>query len=415
MKQAILNYFNGDFLSFYEKYLTEIKRSGKEFKALCPFHPDKNPSLNINPETGLFKCHPCGAGGDIFKFYALKHNINGNFPAVMTGIAADFGISENGAKSKTKKAEFWSDWQKHITKAYDYTDASGALLFQVCRVEPHPNGNEKKPFRQRRPDGKGGWICNIQGVERVLYRLPELAGADEVFIVEGEKDADTLAALGCTATTNVTGAGKWKPEYSEVLAGKRCLIIPDADEVGRKHANDVARSLTGKAAAVFTIELPIGKKDVSEYLAGFPDPVLAGERLSMLVDDATEYRPSPEQESTPEPEGAKDEKTETPAKFKFIHNADILKNLRPIEWRIRDVLVEKSFYYNFGDSGHYKTFVELDRCLCIASGIDYHGHKVKQGPVFYIAGEGQQGIGRRIAAWHAIHGTKAADVPFFIS
>ena len=104
-----------------------------------------------------------------------------------------------------------------------------------------------------------------------------------------------------------------------------------------------------------------------------------------------------------------------PAKFKFIHNADILKNLKPIEWRIRDVLVENSFYYNFGDSGHYKTFVELDRCLCIAAGIDYHGHRVKQGTVFYIAGEGQQGIGRRIAVWHAIHGTKAAEVPFFIS
>jgi hypothetical protein len=65
--------------------------------------------------------------------------------------------------------------------------------------------------------------------------------------------------------------------------------------------------------------------------------------------------------------------------------------------------------------GHYKTFVELDRLLCVAAGIDYHGHPVKQGTVFYIAGEGQQGLGRRIAAWHIHHKTKAADVPFFVA
>jgi hypothetical protein len=102
-------------------------------------------------------------------------------------------------------------------------------------------------------------------------------------------------------------------------------------------------------------------------------------------------------------------------KFEFIHNAEILNHLRPIEWRIRDILTDYSLYYNFGDPGHFKTFVELDRLLCIAAGIDYHGHKVKQGTAFYICGEGQQGIGRRIAAWHIGHGTKAAEVPFFVS
>ena len=106
---------------------------------------------------------------------------------------------------------------------------------------------------------------------------------------------------------------------------------------------------------------------------------------------------------------------ETPKGFQFIHNSDILSDLHPTEWRIRDVLTDYAFYYNFGDPGHFKTFVELDRLLCIASGIDYHGHKVKQGTVFYIAGEGQQGIGRRIAAWHIAHKTKAADVPFFVA
>ena len=99
----------------------------------------------------------------------------------------------------------------------------------------------------------------------------------------------------------------------------------------------------------------------------------------------------------------------------FVHNADILTNLRPIEWQIGGILVDKSFYYDFGDPGSFKTFVALDRLLCVAAGIDYHGHSVSQGTVFYVCGEGQQGIGRRIAAWHNSHGTKAADVPFFVT
>ena len=78
-------------------------------------------------------------------------------------------------------------------------------------------------------------------------------------------------------------------------------------------------------------------------------------------------------------------------------------------------MVENSFYYDFGDPASFKSFGAIDRLLHIATGIDYHGHPVKQGTVFYIAGEGQQGIGRRIAAWHIAHKTRAKDVPFFLA
>ncbi len=100
--------------------------------------------------------------------------------------------------------------------------------------------------------------------------------------------------------------------------------------------------------------------------------------------------------------------------FQFIHNSQIIENLTPVEWRIRDILEDKSFYYNFGDAASYKTFVELDRLLHIATGINYHDHPVKQGTVFYVAGEGQQGIGRRIAAWHIAYKAKR-DIPFFLA
>ncbi len=78
--------------------------------------------------------------------------------------------------------------EPQITKEFNYEDETGKLLYQVVRYEP-------KGFSQRRPDGNGGWICNVSGVEKVLYRLPQLVRAelDEwIFITEGEKDADRI-------------------------------------------------------------------------------------------------------------------------------------------------------------------------------------------------------------------------------
>jgi hypothetical protein len=148
---------------------------------------------------------------------------------------------------------------------YDYRDAAGRLLYQTVRKEP-------KGFYQRRADGAGGWLYNLDGVDRVLYRLPDLlaAGSDDwVFVVEGEKDADRVVSLGLVATTNVGGAGKWRDRYSETLRGRRVCLLPDQDEPGRKHALDVAASLVQHGAAEVKVLLLPGlpeKGDVSDWL-----------------------------------------------------------------------------------------------------------------------------------------------------
>ena len=71
---------------------------------------------------------------------------------------------------------------------------------------------EPKDFSQRRPDGNGGWIWKnlFKDVKPILYRLPEVVNANEVLIVEGEKDCDNLSELGFVATTCPMGAKKWR-------------------------------------------------------------------------------------------------------------------------------------------------------------------------------------------------------------
>ena len=141
---------------------------------------------------------------------------------------------------------------------YDYRDEAGDLLFQVVRLPG-------KQFRQRRPDtgARSGWVWSIAGVRRVLYRLPELlASSGPVYVVEGERDSDTLRARGLNATTSSGGAGKARLTDWTPLRDREVVVIADRDEVGRKHASDVLRILPRATA----LECTRGK-DVTEHLA----------------------------------------------------------------------------------------------------------------------------------------------------
>jgi hypothetical protein len=155
-----------------------------------------------------------------------------------------------------------------IVATYPYVDELGEPLFEVVRFEP-------KDFRQRRRNG-AGWAWNLDGVRRVLYRLPDVLAAVatriRVFIVEGEKDVAALVALGACGTTCPGGANKWREEYTETLRGARVVIIGDHDEAGRKHAHHIAAELHVVAAEVRVIELVKHwpacphKGDVSDWL-----------------------------------------------------------------------------------------------------------------------------------------------------
>ena len=222
--------------------LKGLKREGANWSAQCPAHEDARSSLSllVSHEDGrlLVNCHAGCGFAEIVGALGLR--------------AIDF---------------FQPDQQGgHPMEAttYEYKDEHGTLLFQAVRREP-------KDFRQRRPDGAGGWVWNLNGAKRVPYRLPELleAGSERVvFVVEGEKDVETLMGLGLVATCNPGGAGKWRDSFSHYLEGRRVVVVPDNDGPGHKHAEEVAASVAGVATEVRIVELPdlVDKGDVTDWV-----------------------------------------------------------------------------------------------------------------------------------------------------
>lgn len=226
--------------------LEGVKGTATGWMALCPAHDDRNPSLSIaEGSDGRILLH-CHAG------------------CATPAVCAALGIPE----ADLFPGQGGNGTAARIVASYDYVDEAGKLLFQVCRFDP-------KNFRQRKPDGKGGWVWNTKGVRRVPFRLPQvLAAANEgrpVYICEGEKDCLAMSGAGFTATCNPGGAGKWQDSYSAPLRGAIVVIIADKDEPGRKHAQDVARHLHGVAASVKVIEVPEvdgrPRKDAADYFS----------------------------------------------------------------------------------------------------------------------------------------------------
>ena len=265
---------------------TQLKPSTNgEHVGLCPFHDDKNPSFFVNAEKGSYHCFGCDAKGDVIRFVQRIESVD--FPEALRRVADDAGMvvpqregkpqRVNGASasvnghhnptdaSQRPQASLTPVEPKPASKLianYNYTDEHGVLLYQVLRYEP-------KTFRQRRPspDSSGDWTWSLGDVRRVLYRLPMVLAAETVYVVEGERDADALVGLGLVATTNAGGANQpWQRDWTQVLAGKQVVILPDNDAPGLKRGDAITRELRGAAAEVLLVKVPSPHKDVSDYL-----------------------------------------------------------------------------------------------------------------------------------------------------
>ena len=240
----------------------QLKKDGPRWKMLCPLHDEKTPSFSIGPKPNVWFCHGCKVGGSVIDLHMKLNGFDSG--EAMRDLSGQDVTPTRKPKITVVPPEYWKQPGANMadvrrtaevesaaaeTIAYDYQNATGKVVFQVVRYEP-------KTFKQCRiVDGKRVW--NMEGVERLPYRLPELlANPFSVWVVEGEKDVESLRCINQVATCNPGGAGKWLPAYSQYLKGKCVYICPDRDEAGLKHSLAVLKSLEGIVEWVKWIELP---------------------------------------------------------------------------------------------------------------------------------------------------------------
>lgn len=224
------------------------RRSGERITARCPAHDDRSPSLSVargNTRDIVVHCH-AGCASD-----AVMHALDVTWT----------DLSDSHKPDDTMSA------------TYEYCDAQGRPIYRVVR-------SPGKKFWQQHLTPNGEWLAGLNGVPRVLYRLPEVLRAvsagETVWICEGEKDVDRVRAEGVTATCNSGGAGKFTDSHADVLAGATVVIVADRDTTGMDHARQVAELLKRRQCTVRTVMAATGK-DAYDHLA-------AGRTIDQFID-----------------------------------------------------------------------------------------------------------------------------------
>ena len=329
---------------------------------------------------------------------------------------ADHALWVDAVKAK-QKAEREAKQEKAAERAEEevgvYADASPEHPYLVRkRVQPHgikidragklvvpiySQDGEILSHQTIDSDGtkrflKGGKVdggfFEIRGTRKVVFVGEGFATCASVHEATG---ATVLVAFDCGNLPKVAKVAK------ELYLGAKIVLAADNDQFtdnnpGMKAANDAASSVHGMVVAPSFSE--------SEVRAGNPTDFNDLHVLRGLdaVREQIEMVTSPMREKLA---------------FEFSR-ADILE-LREIQWVVDDYIESDSLAQVFGDPGGGKSFVAIDIACCISTGTPWHGHEVRQGAVFYIAGEGHNGLARRLKAWELGNGVSLAGAPLFKS
>jgi hypothetical protein len=339
--------------------------SGNEVLAPGPNHSPKDRSLSIKFDADA----PDGM---------LVYSFAGDDPLVCKDYIRDRAGLPRWDPTKAKSRP------DHIARMNDRVSQSAtpsrpaAYVYQRADGQPYlrVNRTAAKGFWQEQWNGST-WIKGAPKI-KIPYRLPELVAATDapVLIVEGEKDADNLLAAGFAATTNSGGAGKWTADLNRYFEGRDIYILPDNDEAGAGHAQQVVAALQGVARSIRIINLPglPPKGDISDWL-----------EAGGTANDLTEIM-----RQAPEPDA--------PRRL-VKSSAEFVRGFVPPDYAI-DGLVQRRFLYSLtAPTGHGKTAVALLFAASKALGRPIGNREVDPGRVLYLVGENPDDVKMRWIAF----------------
>jgi AAA domain len=378
-----------------------------------------NGSLSVDLSKGVYADHEDASGGGVLdllrafkgldKAEAVKWLVDGGF------IKEKEQEGKPAAADKTGK--FMGFMEHHPLAIFKYQDRKGNPAYEVLKFPKEAS----RRYMQRRPL-EGGWVWGLQAgdygrfknqkewwradpdkvkegkyeevrsfeeAERFLYNHAEVKKAIRdgvtIYLLEGEKDCETLREWGLVATTNAGGAKYWSDAFYDDLKGAHLVILPDNDDAGRTRVLLRGGGLKGKAASVKVLDLALHwpdmpeKKDVTDWkeMAGGKK-----ERFAELVSAAPAWKP-----------------VRAKSSFRAFEWDELDTPGQEVDFLIDDFITERGVSVIGGAKGSGKSFLALHMAMCVCREKEFFGRFVKRGAVVYQAGEGGLGVKKRFRAY----------------
>lgn len=350
------------------RHFDGVKGGHGQYKAKCPAHMDADPSLSI----GL------GRDGRV-----LIH--------CFAGCRTEDILDAVGLRKRDLFAEDWRgaplpEFEPIQSDSREWTEAEylypGGNLKKVKKRAA--NGKKRMYWMRRTGDG---WTPAHGDVEKLLYTRGPLDSP--VFLVEGEKDVDTLHALGFSAASLPDGANsKWYDPYGAALAGKDVFLIQDNDKPGKAFAARIAGELLQEAWSVRVLDLTQAWPELPEHgdvtdLLDYLGKEAGCDALAALMHSAqpwTAETAQKQQTAVPTQGGAADIQ-----RLHIISAPELqVANLPPVRYMVEGMLPEGIGLLSAA-SKTGKSWMVLSMGLKIAAGEPFMGHQTNQCGVLYLA------------------------------
>jgi len=274
---------NVRFESVLNRYGVKLKSTkGVELLGYCPFHDDKNPSLQVNTQKGLFYCHGCGAKGNVLDFVSQKEGVGIREAALLL---SEWFANSSG-EEKRRAPEIPEETNRPLTftlkleKDHSYLKERGmdaqvvnffglgycerGLMKNRIAIPIHDEEWKLVAYAGRwagnqLPEGESKYMLP-RGFKksRVLFNLHRVTGAKILVIVEGYWSVFRLYQLGIPAVA-LMGRTLLKAQEALLMAnkGSHLILMLDGDEPGREAQAELLPRLA-RHFFIKVVELPEG-------------------------------------------------------------------------------------------------------------------------------------------------------------
>ncbi|MDQ3098272.1 MAG: DNA primase [bacterium] len=252
----------------------QLKKAGRNFSGLCPFHGENSPSFNVSPDRQIFKCFGCGVSGDLFTFVMQHDGLS--FPEAIKMLADEAGVEIQKVESPQSRAA--SDLKERLYEMHD-----AATAYYHFLLTKHEVGEESREYFQNRGIDTASEVVTLF---HLGYSAKSWDGLGEFLKKKGFTTEEIIAGgLGVKSpSTNTQGLG-----FYDMFRGR--VMFPLYDKAGHVvgfagrvlGVDKTAKYINSAETAIFhKREFLFGYFQAKEYIRKKGEVILVEGEMDML-------------------------------------------------------------------------------------------------------------------------------------